>query len=180
MNDIKTQPPRAAVKISTAAHTALVHQLEQEIERRLLTPLSLLFDEGDAAGAVGAIGASDAVQAIRRQSAADVQMWAAQLLGPDEDLAVTVAHRLLAALYPDGFEVPPSWWRTPLGQVVARRLGHPHAASVSRTVAGAMLGITRQAVQDLLTRGKLARHPDGGVSVASVRARLNNRPDPQT
>jgi len=171
MNDTKTQRPRPAVKVSTAAHTALVHQLEQEIERRLLAPLTLLFDEGDAA---------DAVQAIRRQSAADVQMWAAQLLGPDEDLAVTVAHRLLAALYPDGFEVPPSWWRTPLGQVVASRLGHPHAASVTRTVAGAMLGITRQAVQDLLNRGKLARHPDGGVSVASVRERLNNRPDPQT
>ncbi len=171
MSDITTRRPRPAGKVSTATHTALVRQLEQELERRLLAPLSLLFDEGAAAGSV---------EAMRRQAAADVQMWAAQLLGPDEDLAVTVAHRLLAALYPEGFAVSPAWWGTPLGQVVARRLGHPHAASVSRTVAGAMLGITRQAVQDLINRGKLARHPDGGVSVASVRERLNDRSDPQT
>jgi hypothetical protein len=36
-----------------------------------------------------------------------------------------------------------------------------------------MLGMTRQGVHDLVTRGKLARHPDGGVTVDSVRARLN-------
>jgi len=40
-------------------------------------------------------------------------------------------------------------------------------------VAGAMLGVTRQGVHDLVTRGKLARHPDGGVTVDSVRARRN-------
>ena len=171
MNDITTRPPRPAGRVSTATHTALVRQLEQELDRRLLTPLRLLFDRGAAAAPA---------RALRRQAAADVQMWAAQLLGPDEDLAVTVARRLLAALYPDGFDVPPSWWGTPLGQVVARRIGHPHADSVTRTVAGAMLGITRQAVQDLINRGKLARHPDGGVSVASVRERLGDRPDPRT
>jgi hypothetical protein len=38
-----------------------------------------------------------------------------------------------------------------------------------------MLGITRQGVHDLVTRGKLARHPDGGVKPESVRARLNQR-----
>ncbi|MBX6765801.1 MAG: hypothetical protein IRY90_01350 [Actinomadura rubrobrunea] len=139
-------------------------QLEQEIERRLLTPLGLLLDEGEAARSV---------QVLRRQLAADVQMWAAQLLGPDEDLAVTRLRQLLAALYADGFDVPLSWWSTPLGRVVASRLGHPYAESVSRSVAGAMLGITRQGVQDLLNRGKLARHPDGGVSAASVRERIN-------
>jgi hypothetical protein len=35
-----------------------------------------------------------------------------------------------------------------------------------------MLGITRQGVHDLLNRGKLTRHADGGVTVASIRARL--------
>lgn len=164
MNDTKTRRLQARSKASTAVHTALADQLEQEIERKLLTPLSLLLDEGHAAGAV---------RLARRQLAADAQMWAAQLLGPDEELAVTLAHRLLAALYADGFEVPLSWWRTPLGRVIARRIGHPSADSVSRTVAGAMLGITRQGVQDLINRGKLARHPDGGVSVASVRERIN-------
>jgi hypothetical protein len=38
-----------------------------------------------------------------------------------------------------------------------------------------MLGITRQGVHDLLNRGKLTRHADGGVTVASIRARLTVR-----
>jgi hypothetical protein len=61
----------------------------------------------------------------------------------------------------------------PLGQVVLCRAGHPSAQAVSYSVAGAMFGMTRQGVHDLVTRGKLARHPDGGVTVDSVRARLN-------
>jgi len=46
---------------------------------------------------------------------------------------------------------------------------------VSYAVAGAMLGVTRQGVHDLVTRGKLARHPSGGVLTASVRDRLVQR-----
>jgi hypothetical protein len=42
-------------------------------------------------------------------------------------------------------------------------------------VAGAMLGVTRQGVHDLVSRGKLDRHPDGGVTTDSVRARRNRR-----
>ncbi|QSB17509.1 hypothetical protein JQS43_22545 [Natronosporangium hydrolyticum] len=59
--------------------------------------------------------------------------------------------------------------------MVAHRVGHPAAASVSYPVAGAMLGITRQGVHDLLNRGRLARHPDGGVATTSIRTRLQRR-----
>jgi hypothetical protein len=52
------------------------------------------------------------------------------------------------------------------------RVGHPGADAVSYATAGAMLGITRQGVHDLVQRGKLLRHPDGGVVPASVRARF--------
>ena len=68
----------------------------------------------------------------------------------------------------------PRWWRTPLGQSLAVRVGHPTAEAVTYPVAGAMLGITRQGVHDLVTRGKLARHPTGGVLTTSVRDRLRN------
>jgi hypothetical protein len=97
------------------------------------------------------------------------------LLGDDDQAAASTAIRLVAALYPGDtpFDPPPEWWRTPLGQVVLRRVGHPSAQAVSYSVAGAMLGVTRQGVHDLVTRGKLARHPDGGVTVDSVRARRN-------
>jgi hypothetical protein len=35
-----------------------------------------------------------------------------------------------------------------------------------------MLGISRQGVHDLISRGKLARHPGSGVVPASVRDRV--------
>jgi hypothetical protein len=38
-----------------------------------------------------------------------------------------------------------------------------------------MLGISRQGVHDLVRRGKLPRHPDGGVPSLAVRDRLQAR-----
>ncbi len=55
---------------------------------------------------------------------------------------------------------------------MARRVGHPAAESVSYATAGAMLGISRQGVHDLVRRGRLPRHPDGGVPSAAIRDRL--------
>ncbi|GGS82148.1 hypothetical protein ACFFV7_44880 [Nonomuraea spiralis] len=102
--------------------------------------------------------------------------WALALLGEDEVLARHTAIRLVITLYPgdEGFDPPPGWWQTPLGQVMVRRVGHPAAESVSYAVAGAMLGITRQGVHDLVTRGKLDRHEIGGVTTASVRRRTTS------
>ena len=83
--------------------------------------------------------------------------------------------RVIASLYPGDapFAPPAEWWRTPLGQVALRRIGHPSVQTVPYSVAGAMLGITRQGVHDLVTRHKLERHPDGGVTVESIRARAS-------
>lgn len=142
--------------------SALVEQLTQLVSTRLLDPLEILTD------------GADAVDVLREVCAARVTTWTTLLLGDDDQAAVATAARLLATLYPSdtAFEPPAQWWQTPLGQVVARRVGHPSTEAVSYSVAGAMLGITRQGVHDLANRGKLARHPEGGVLVASVRARL--------
>ena len=117
---------------------------------------------------------SDLLDLLRRRAAELARGWAEQLLGPDDGEAKHVLARLIGALYPGDrpFDPPPDWWRTPLGKVTGRRLGHPSVQAVSSTVAGAMLGITRQGVHDLIRRGKLTRHPDGGVTVESVRERL--------
>ncbi|MFC7110608.1 hypothetical protein ACFQQB_65625 [Nonomuraea rubra] len=61
----------------------------------------------------------------------------------------------------------------PLGRAVARGAGHPSATAVSYSTAGAMLGITRQGVHDLVKRGKLDKHPEGGVTTSSIHTRLN-------
>lgn len=141
----------------------LAQQLVGIIERRLLDPLEILID-------------SDLAN-LRRKAEAAAGSFAARLLGPDDKDAAWAAATLIGALYPGdtAFDPPADWWRTPLGQAVLRRVGHPSATAVPYALAGAMLGITRQGVHDLVVRGKLLRDPDGGVTVASVRERKLGR-----
>jgi hypothetical protein len=142
---------------------ALADHLATVVLQRLVNPLEIL------------LGGSGNLEAT---VVAEAQAWAAQLLGDDDQAAARTAIRIIASLYPGDapFDPPAEWWRTPLGQVVIRRVGHPLSDAVSYSVAGAMLGITRQGVHDLVTRGKLARHPEGGVTVDSIRARLRSTP----
>jgi hypothetical protein len=149
---------------TTSEHVELRDDLIRLVTSRLLDPLEILLPQADLVG-------------LRSSVEADAEMWAAQLLGPDDELARQVVIRLMAVLYPGDapFDPPDTWWATPLGRVSARRAGHPSKEGVSFGVAGAMLGITRQGVHDLVSRHKLQRHPDGGVSVTSIRARLYQR-----
>ncbi len=147
---------------------ALVEQIVRLLDIRLLDPLELLLD-GD-----------DVVDAIRRVVRIRAGRWADQLLSGDDGAAVGISARLISTLYPDdrAFDPPVDWWQTALGQTTARRVGHPAAESVSYATAGAMLGISRQGVHDLVRRGRLPRHPDGGVPSVAVRDRLRDSPAP--
>jgi hypothetical protein len=144
----------------------LAGQLLRLLDNRLLDPLEILLEDGRPA---------DAIRTLLRRRVAE---WAEALENGDDTTATRVIARLIGALYPgdDGFHPPADWWRTPLGQIVIRRVGHPYAASVSLSTAGAMLGISRQGVHDLVRRGRLPRHPDGGVPVAAIRDRLRTNP----
>ncbi len=140
----------------------LADQLIRLIDVRLVDPLDVLLD------------GHEAVRSARAAIGGRAGIWAHRLLhGTDAEAAGLIA-RLVASLYPGDrrFDPPAAWWGTPLGRVVVWRLGHPAADAVSYATAGAMLGITRQGVHDLVQRGKLLRHPDGGVAPASVRARF--------
>lgn len=140
----------------------LADHLVRLVSSRLLDSLEILLDEtGDLSQRVEAAAPG----------------WAATLLGDDDQAARFLAIRLVATLYPSDrpFDPPSEWWATPLGRVVAWRVGHPAADAVPYSVAGAMLGVTRQGVYDLVQRDKLARHPSGGVTTASVRARIAAR-----
>ncbi|WP_157244759.1 hypothetical protein [Nonomuraea typhae] len=154
--------------MSTSEHVALAQELIGLVERRITDPLEILF------------GSAEQVEPIRKQLRVEAEVWAAQLLGPDHALAVRTAARLIAAAFPgDGpFDPPDAWWRTAFGRAVARRAGHPGREAVPFATAGAMLGITRQGVHDLVKRNKLDRHPDGGVTTRSVHARLNQPLEP--
>ncbi len=143
---------------------ALVEQIVRLLDVRLLDPLEVLL-EGD-----------DAVDALRQLVRLRARRWASTILGDDDQAATRGIARLIATLYPaDGpFDPPVAWWATPLGQAVAWRVGHPWFESISYATAGAMLGITRQGVHDLVRRGRLPRHLEGGVPSAAVRDRLRH------
>jgi hypothetical protein len=142
----------------------LTDHLVEMIGIRLLDPLEILLD--------------DTLEPLRLQVRQRAAAMATILLTGDDPTALHTAIRLYSSLYPgdERFDPPAQWWRTAFGRTVAVRFGHPAAESVSLAVAGTMLGISRQGVHDLVRRGKLARHPDGGVSSVSVRDRLRQQP----
>jgi hypothetical protein len=150
--------------------TDLVEQIVRLLDVRLLDPLEVLLD-GD-----------DTVDALRDLVRLRARRWADTMEHGDDRSAVLTAARLIATLYPSdrAFDPPPDWWTSPLGQAVAVRAGHPWSESVSYAVAGAMLGITRQGVHDLVRRGRLPRHPDGGVPSEAIRDRLRARKNEET
>jgi hypothetical protein len=148
---------------TTSDHVELVTELVRLLETRVLDPLEILLASGELLGP------------IRDRLRVEAEVWPAQLLGPDREPATRTAARLIAVLFPGDAPIDPPapWWRTALGRAVARTAGHPASESVSFGTAGAMLGITRQGVADLVKRGKLDRHPSGGVTTSSIRDRLN-------
>lgn len=145
-----------------SAHEELARDLSRLVEARVLGPVDVLFGLD---------------QALRRRAFEAVLVWTEELLGPDDDAARTTAIRLISTLFPadEPFNPPADWWTTPFGRAVLLRAGHPDAEAVPFSVAAAMLGITRQGVHDLARRGKVQAHPDGGVTVDSVQARLKER-----
>jgi hypothetical protein len=150
-----------------AGRSELLEQIARLLDVRLLDPLEVLL-EGD-----------DAVMALRRLVRIRAGQWADAMRDGDDVTAVMTGARLIATLYPGdrAFDPPIDWWQTPLGQTIARRVGHPSADSVSYATAGAMLGISRQGVHDLVRRGRLPRHPDGGVPSSAIRDRLRTQED---
>lgn len=80
------------------------------------------------------------------------------------------------ALWPDTCAPPDEWWRTPLGRLCAMSLARDDSEAVTVSGAAAMLGVHRRRAYQLVDTGKLERHPDGGVTRASVMARLADGP----
>lgn len=111
-------------------------------------------------------------QALRDQ--ADV--LAAQLCQDTDDrLAAQTVIDVMNFLWPNAAPEEAGrgcWWTTPLGRMCARSLGHSTTDAVTHSVAAAMLGIKTGSIGAMVQRGVLDRHPDGGVTKASVFARL--------
>jgi hypothetical protein len=116
--------------------------------------------------------APDLLAEMESRIASHARAMAGQLAQDEDDrLAAQTVIDLMTVCYADR-DPDSDWWRTPLGRLVARSIGADDAEAVSRSVAAAMLGVHPGTVAQLVHRGRLDRHPDGGITRASVLMRL--------
>lgn len=147
--------------------------------RRALPPLTVeavaaqLEDElGDRAAGLDALISPFSGVHLLAEVLAQVPSLAVQLVQDDDDrLAAQTVIDVMAALWP-AQDPPAEWWATPVGRCVARSVGAEDSETVTRSVAAAMLGVHPGTVARLVARGRLDRHPDGGILRASVLQRL--------
>lgn len=132
-----------------------------------------LTDElGASARALGDVLGMDLLMMMEDRIESACTRLAAELCSEDDRLAAESVLTVMCARWPDGTEPPPEWWRTPVGRMVARSVGRDDAESVTRSVAAAILGVAPGTVAQLVHRGTLDRHPDGGITRASVLMRI--------
>jgi hypothetical protein len=136
-----------------------------------------LVDElGDAARSIAALLGGDPLTQIE----AACGRVAADLASSDTRVAVASVSALMRARWPAPTDPPPSWWRTPVGRLVARTLREEDTGSVTHAVAADMLGVTRGTIARMMSRGGagLEKHPDGRITRASVMALIARRDGP--
>lgn len=147
----------------TATTEAVARQLQDELDRAIVGP-------------VGTLLGLDLAEMLVERIQARSDLLAGQLCQDEDDrLAAQAVIDVMGVLWPrcspeDVGEA--DWWRTPVGRMCARSLGRGDSDAVTYSVAAAMLGVARGTVSTLVSRGTLDRHPDGGVTRASVLLRL--------
>lgn len=138
---------------------AVTDQLTEELAARLATVLRLAGPDG-------------IIEADQRASVIAQHVALALCSADERERAETVID--LASALDIGADTDPEWWGTPVGRICAGSLAGvtPDADQVTAAQAADMLGVGRARVYQLLDGGKLDRHPDGGVTRASVYQRL--------
>lgn len=148
------------------------HEVENDIYRLLLLRANQLDNAltvTDASGAGGRLADRDTLE----QMAAQV----ADRLRSGDDETRRRASMIVGLVADDLGRVPLRFHGTPLGRacLLATPAGELAGLGMTMDQAGALLGVSRQAVADLLKRGKLARVANVDeyvVDRASVQARL--------
>lgn len=96
-------------------------------------------------------------------------------LDQDGPVAAVAAVEVVTLLFPRG--TPESvgaadWWRSPVGRLCARALAPGETGAVTYAASALMLGVRKGTVGVMASRGTLDKHPDGGITRASVLARI--------
>lgn len=149
--------------MTTTATVAVARQLADELDRAIASP-------------AGSLLGLDLGELLADRIGTRADLLAHQLCQDGDDrLAAESVIDVMAALWPrcePEHAGEADWWRTPLGRMCARSLGHSDSAAVTYSAAAAMLGVARGTVSTLVSRGTLERHPDGGITRSSVLLRL--------
>jgi hypothetical protein len=142
-----------------------------------MTPAEQLADEIDVI--LSALGPLTGHLDLAASPARCARVCAELAQDDDPKLAAEACLTVICALWPTAAPEDcgqAEWWRSPLGLLCARSLGRDDLEVVTHSVAAEMLDVTRGTIGVLVHRGALERHPDGGVSRASVLARLARPP----
>lgn len=131
-------------------------QLSDELHSRLVWPV------------VNLLGL-DLEEVLRERLEQALPRLAAELAA--EDTGRQVATDVLFALWDDR-DPDPAWWRTPVGRLCARAVGDQSSETLTYQAAATILGVSIGTVRQLVHRGTLDRHPDGGILRSEVLARL--------
>lgn len=138
-----------------------------------MTPLEgqILEELNRPLHALGELLGSEVVRPVRHHIEERVAEITAALRD-DGRAARDTALGLMRVMFPRDAEPPAQWWRTPLGRACATYTVGLYPDRVQANNAAAILGIGPSRVYQLLESGKLTRHPDGGVTRASVMRRI--------
>ncbi|WP_454859646.1 hypothetical protein [Promicromonospora soli] len=99
------------------------------------------------------------------------RLLAAELTGAEPRVRAQAVIDLMNSLWGQG-DPPAHWWNTPLGRTCAGALASQVDVAITHQEAADMLGITRGSIAQMVARGTLLRHQDGGVEKAAVLRRL--------
>lgn len=154
-------PARGEEPADRRAGSGVAGQIVQDLDAYVLWPLVSLLG-------------IDMHDLMLDRAEARSRFLAFELTGADTRARAQAVVDLMSALWGRG-DPPDSWWTTPLGRACAAALASQVDASVTHQQAADMLGITRGSIAQMVARGTLLRHQDGGVDKAAVLRRLAER-----
>lgn len=101
--------------------------------------------------------------------------WAASLILAPHTGQGHHSEILILSLFPERAGAP--FWGTPVGRLLAwcGSSADEEADPVPQAGAALALGLVKQRTSQMVTEGKLTKHPDGGVTRASLRDRMRER-----
>jgi hypothetical protein len=142
-----------------------------------MTPLEgqILEELNRPLHALGGLLGTEVVRPVRHHIDERVGEITAALRGEGR-AARDTALGLMHVMFPRDAEPPAQWWRTPLGRACATHSVGLYPDQVKANSAADILGVGPSRVYQLLDSGKLERHPDGGVTRASVMRRVAGQP----